>query len=106
MDVPTTSTESTTDPTTTTHEKTNEEILHDVATTFWLIFIFYVFASVAWIAYCIISYRRDLEKLKVTAEKNGIARYLELRRLLKAYDSVDIENFRCSVDDDSVTEVS
>nr|CDJ93620.1 Protein F59B10.6 [Haemonchus contortus] len=87
MDVPTTSTESTTDPTTTTHEKTNEEILHDVATTFWLIFIFYVFASVAWIAYCIISYRRDLEKLKVTAEKNGIARYLELRRLLKAYDS-------------------
>ncbi|KAK6029479.1 hypothetical protein OSTOST_04410 [Ostertagia ostertagi] len=50
--------------------------------------------------------KRDLEKLKLTAEKNGIARYLELRRLLKAYDSVDIENLRYDIDEDSVTEVS
>ncbi|ETN77021.1 hypothetical protein NECAME_11341, partial [Necator americanus] len=57
---------------------TNDEIIHDVATTFWIVFIFYVFASVAWITYCIISYRRDLEKLKLSAEKNSIARYLEL----------------------------
>ncbi|KAL6735652.1 hypothetical protein Aduo_006070 [Ancylostoma duodenale] len=92
MDLPSTSTESPTEPT--VHIKTNDEILHDVATTFWIVFIFYIFASVAWIAYCIISYRRDLEKLKLSAEKNSIARYLELRRLLKAYDSVDIENLR------------
>ncbi|KHJ88711.1 hypothetical protein OESDEN_11493 [Oesophagostomum dentatum] len=77
MDLPSTSTESPTEPT--VHVKTNDEILHDVATTFWIVFIFYIFASVAWIAYCIISYRRDLEKLKITAEKNSIARYLELR---------------------------
>ncbi|KIH61855.1 hypothetical protein ANCDUO_07866 [Ancylostoma duodenale] len=87
MDLPSTSTESPTEPT--VHIKTNDEILHDVATTFWIVFIFYIFASVAWIAYCIISYRRDLEKLKLSAEKNSIA-----RRLLKAYDSVDIENLR------------
>ncbi|WKX97337.1 hypothetical protein Q1695_013187 [Nippostrongylus brasiliensis] len=88
MDTPTTSTADSTDVT------TNDEILHDVATTFWIVFIFYVFASVAWVAYCVISYRRDLEKLKDSAEKNGVARYLELRRLLKAYDSVDIENLQ------------
>ncbi|KAK5967142.1 hypothetical protein GCK32_008039 [Trichostrongylus colubriformis] len=74
-----------------TTNNSNEEILHDVATTFWLVFIFYVFASVAWITYCVVSYRRDLEQLKITAEKNGIARYLELRRLLKAYDSKSLD---------------
>ncbi|KAE9415216.1 hypothetical protein Angca_001608, partial [Angiostrongylus cantonensis] len=57
---------------------TNDEILYDVATTFWIVFIFYMFASVSWIAYCIISYKRDVEKLRLTAEKNSIARYLEL----------------------------
>ncbi|VDL70931.1 unnamed protein product [Nippostrongylus brasiliensis] len=85
MDTPTTSTADTPDVTV-TEIKTNDEILHDVATTFWIVFIFYVFASVAWVA--------DLEKLKDSAEKNGVARYLELRRLLKAYDSVDIENLQ------------
>ncbi|KAK6739056.1 hypothetical protein RB195_020873 [Necator americanus] len=77
MDLPSTSTA--TSDESTVHVKTNDEIIHDVATTFWIVFIFYVFASVAWITYCIISYRRDLEKLKLSAEKNSIARYLELR---------------------------
>ncbi|CAJ0604938.1 unnamed protein product [Cylicocyclus nassatus] len=103
MDIPSTSTEIPTDST--EHIKTNDEILHDVATTFWIVFIFYIFASVAWIAYCIISYRRDLEKLKLSAEKNSIARYLELRRLLKAYDSVDIEHVRLQMEgQEEVTE--
>ncbi|KAK6739057.1 hypothetical protein RB195_020873 [Necator americanus] len=99
MDLPSTSTA--TSDESTVHVKTNDEIIHDVATTFWIVFIFYVFASVAWITYCIISYRRDLEKLKLSAEKNSIARYLELRRLLKAYDSVDIENLRNDVQEDN-----
>ncbi|VDP28296.1 unnamed protein product [Heligmosomoides polygyrus] len=73
MDLPTTSAALSSSETIVSRDKTNEEILQQVATTFWIVFIFYVFASVAWVTYCIISYRR---------------------RLLKAYDSVDIENLR------------
>ncbi|KAK6056517.1 hypothetical protein COOONC_05977, partial [Cooperia oncophora] len=61
--------------------KSRDKILNDVATTFWMVFIFYVFASVAWITYCVISYRRDMEMLKLTAQENGIARYLEIRQV-------------------------
>ncbi|KJH40581.1 hypothetical protein DICVIV_13457 [Dictyocaulus viviparus] len=79
--------------------QTNEDILYDVATTFWFVFVFYVFASIAWIIYCVVSYRRDVEMYKMIAENNNIARYLELRRLLRAYDSVDIENTRLACEE-------
>ncbi|CAJ0932122.1 unnamed protein product, partial [Mesorhabditis belari] len=71
-------------------EVTKEEIESEIELKFWLVFIGYIVCSMAWIAYCFISHRRDVESLK-QMEEYWVNRQVEQERLLQKYDSVQVD---------------
>ncbi|CAJ0585826.1 unnamed protein product, partial [Mesorhabditis spiculigera] len=71
-------------------EVSKEQIEEEIELKFWLFFIGYIVCSVAWIGYCIISHRRDVETLKAMEEQQT-GRRVEQERLLRKYESVQME---------------
>ncbi|CAI5443891.1 unnamed protein product [Caenorhabditis angaria] len=62
----------------------------EVSEKFWIIFFFYIVASVGWIMYCWISHHIEQEIVENKIQQNGAARSIELRRLLEAYNRLPI----------------
>ncbi|CAB3403878.1 unnamed protein product [Caenorhabditis bovis] len=56
----------------------HEKLLADVTNTFWIFFVFYVVASLAWIAICFCNYQREIRNVEKKIHENEIARSLEL----------------------------
>ncbi|CAI4232758.1 unnamed protein product [Auanema sp. JU1783] len=72
--------------------QTVEDLMEEMQTKFWIIFIIYVCCSAIWVSYCIITHRRDVERQEEQGRHNNVARFLELQRLMDVYNRGDVEN--------------
>ncbi|PAV66897.1 hypothetical protein WR25_00391 [Diploscapter pachys] len=59
--------------------KPNEQILEEITEKFWIIFTIYIFLSFAWILYCLVSYRREIDECEYMKRENSVSRYIELQ---------------------------